>query len=72
MLYVAEMADDDVPAYGSVAPLKVGLLNDYPTRSGTDNDTGSGRHSRGDSGGSTGRQKVRLNDRGFNRRLRDA
>ena len=41
-------------------------------RSGTGNDTGSGRHSRGDSGGSTGRQKVRLNDRGFNRRLRDA
>src|SRR6185369_14783468 len=39
MLYVAKMADDDVRAYGSVAPLKVGLLNDYPTKTGTDNDT---------------------------------
>ena len=39
MLYVAGMADDDVRAYGSVAPLKVGLLNDYPTRADTDNDT---------------------------------
>lgn len=38
-MYVALMADDDVRAYGSVAPLKVGLLNDYPTRAGTDNDT---------------------------------
>ena len=33
------MADDDVRAYGSVAPLKVGLLNDYPTRTRTENDT---------------------------------
>lgn len=33
------MADDEVRAYGSVAPLKVGLLNDYPTRGDTDNDT---------------------------------
>ena len=33
------MGDDDVRAYGSVAPLKVGLLNDYPTRAKTDNDT---------------------------------
>ena len=33
------MADDEVRAFGSVAPLKVGLLNDYPTRAGTDNDT---------------------------------
>ena len=33
------MADDDVRAYGSVAPLKVGLLNDYPTRTGADDDT---------------------------------
>ncbi|OBA86642.1 hypothetical protein A5662_26905 [Mycobacteriaceae bacterium 1482268.1] len=33
------MADDGMRAYGSVAPLKVGLLNDYPTRTGTDNDT---------------------------------
>ncbi|KKW66161.1 ABC transporter substrate-binding protein [Mycolicibacterium elephantis] len=33
------MADEGVRAYGSVAPLKVGLLNDYPTRSGTDDDT---------------------------------
>ena len=41
-------------------------------RSGTGNDTGSGRHARGESGGTTGRQMVRLNDRGFNRRLRDA
>lgn len=39
MLYVARMADDDVRAYGSVAPLKVGLLNDYPTKGDTDNDT---------------------------------
>ena len=39
MLYVAVMADDEVRAYGPVAPLKVGLLNDYPTRAGTDNDT---------------------------------
>jgi branched-chain amino acid transport system substrate-binding protein len=33
------MAGDGAPAYGSVAPLKVGLLNDYPTRTGSDNDT---------------------------------
>src|SRR5690349_24099854 len=33
------MADDEVRAYGSVAPLKVGLLNDYPTQAKTDNDT---------------------------------
>jgi ABC-type branched-subunit amino acid transport system substrate-binding protein len=33
------MADEEVRAYGSVAPLKVGLLNDYPTRAGVDNDT---------------------------------
>ncbi|MGE2734193.1 ABC transporter substrate-binding protein [Mycolicibacterium vaccae] len=33
------MADDEVRAYGSVAPLKVGLLNDYPTMGSTDNDT---------------------------------
>ncbi|MDG4669416.1 ABC transporter substrate-binding protein [Mycobacterium sp. 236(2023)] len=33
------MADEEVIAYGSVAPLKVGLLNDYPTRGDTDNDT---------------------------------
>jgi hypothetical protein len=33
------MADDGVRAYGSVAPLKVGFLNDYPTQAGTDNDT---------------------------------
>ncbi|MCV7369374.1 hypothetical protein CRI77_13365 [Mycolicibacterium duvalii] len=33
------MADDEVRAYGSVAPLKVGLLNDYPTMGDTDNDT---------------------------------
>ncbi|MGE2721234.1 ABC transporter substrate-binding protein [Mycolicibacterium celeriflavum] len=33
------MADEAVRAYGSVAPLKVGLLNDYPTRSGTEDDT---------------------------------
>lgn len=39
MLYVARMADDDVRAYGLVAPLKVGLLNDYPTRAGVENDT---------------------------------
>lgn len=39
MLYVAKMADDEVRAYGSVAPLKVGLLNDYPTMGDTDNDT---------------------------------
>ena len=39
ILYVAGMADDEVRAYGSVAPLKVGLLNDYPTKGGTDNDT---------------------------------
>lgn len=37
MLYVAPMAD--VRAYGSVAPLKVGLLNDYPTKGDTDTDT---------------------------------
>jgi ABC-type branched-subunit amino acid transport system substrate-binding protein len=39
MLYVAGMADEEVRAYGSVAPLKVGLLNDYPTLAKTDNDT---------------------------------
>lgn len=33
------MADDGVRAYGSVAPLKVGLLNDYPTSGDTDNNT---------------------------------
>lgn len=33
------MADDEVRAYGSVAPLKVGLLNDYPTQDKTDNDS---------------------------------
>ncbi|BBX03776.1 hypothetical protein BST36_03065 [Mycolicibacterium moriokaense] len=33
------MADDEVRAYGSVAPLKVGLLNDYPTSGDTDSDT---------------------------------
>ncbi|UXA20052.1 ABC transporter substrate-binding protein [Mycobacterium sp. SMC-4] len=33
------MADNEVRAYGSVAPLKVGLLNDYPTQGTTDNDT---------------------------------
>jgi branched-chain amino acid transport system substrate-binding protein len=39
VLYVAGMADEGVRAFGTVAPLKVGLLNDYPTRAGTDNDT---------------------------------
>lgn len=34
-----DMADEGVRAYGSVAPLKVGLLNDYPTRSSTEDDT---------------------------------
>lgn len=38
-MYVAGMADSEVRAYGSVAPLKVGLLNDYPTMGDTDNDT---------------------------------
>lgn len=38
-MYVARMADDEVRAYGSVAPLKVGLLNDYPTSGNTDSDT---------------------------------
>ena len=33
------MAHDEVRAYGSVAPLKVGLLNDYPTTGDTDNDS---------------------------------
>ena len=33
------MADDEVRAYGSVAPLKVGLLNDYPTTGDVDSDT---------------------------------
>lgn len=33
------MADDGVRAYGSVAPLKVGLLNDYPTSGESDNNT---------------------------------
>ncbi len=33
------MAEAEVRAYGSVAPLKVGLLNDYPTRADVDNDT---------------------------------
>src|SRR5262245_2012480 len=33
------MSDDEALAYGSVAPLKVGLLNDYPTKARTDNDT---------------------------------
>lgn len=39
VLYVALMADEAVRGYGSVAPLKVGLLNDYPTQTSTDNDT---------------------------------
>lgn len=39
MLYVANMADAEERAYGSVIPLKVGLLNDYPTRGDTDDDT---------------------------------
>jgi len=39
MLYVAGMADGTLRAYGSVAPLKVGFLNDYPTQAKTDNDT---------------------------------
>lgn len=34
-----DVADEAVRAYGSVAPLKVGLLNDYPTSSGTEDDT---------------------------------
>jgi branched-chain amino acid transport system substrate-binding protein len=38
-MYVAVVADDEIRAFGSVAPLKVGLLNDYPTRAGTANDT---------------------------------
>ena len=33
------VADEGVRAFGSVAPLKVGLLNDYPTRSSTEDDT---------------------------------
>jgi branched-chain amino acid transport system substrate-binding protein len=33
------MPDDQKRGFGSVAPLKVGLLNDYPTRASTDNDT---------------------------------
>ncbi|MGV0643738.1 ABC transporter substrate-binding protein [Mycolicibacterium sp. XJ2546] len=33
------MTDRGVRAYGSVAPLKIGLLNDYPTRSGAEDDT---------------------------------
>lgn len=33
------MPDEQTRAYGSVAPMKVGLLNDYPVRSETDNDT---------------------------------
>src|ERR1700761_3742562 len=39
VMYVAGMADDEVRAFGSVAPLKVGLLNDYPTKTDTDSDT---------------------------------
>lgn len=39
MMYVAVMADDEIRAYGSVTPLKVGLLNDYPTQGRTDSDT---------------------------------
>jgi hypothetical protein len=38
---------------------------------GGNGDAGSGRHARGDSGNTSGRQMVRLNERGFNR-LRDA
>lgn len=38
-MYVAGMADEKDRAYGAVAPLKVGLLNDYPTKGDTDNDT---------------------------------
>lgn len=38
-MYVAVMADDEVRAYGSVAPLKIGLLNDYPTQGDADSDT---------------------------------
>jgi len=34
------MTSDGAQAFGSVAPLKVGLLNDYPTRSDVDDDTG--------------------------------
>lgn len=39
ILYVGDMADQGVRAYGTVAPLKVGLLNDYPTRADADDDT---------------------------------
>ncbi|MGV0714230.1 ABC transporter substrate-binding protein [Mycolicibacterium sp. XJ662] len=38
------MADEEVRGYGSVAPLKVGLLNDYPTKGDTDNDTVAALH----------------------------
>jgi hypothetical protein len=38
---------------------------------GNSGDSGSGRHARGDAGNTSGRQSVRLNERGFNR-LRDA
>lgn len=38
-VYVAGMADDALRAYGSVTPLKVGLLNDYPTSGDSDNNT---------------------------------
>lgn len=33
------MAEGEERAFGSVAPLKVGLLNDYPTRAGTEDNT---------------------------------
>src|SRR5690242_2770378 len=39
VMYVAVMSDDGVRAYGSVAPVKVGLLNDYPTSGNPDSDT---------------------------------
>lgn len=39
ILYVAGMADKELRAYGTVAPLKVGLLNDYPTHADADDDT---------------------------------
>lgn len=38
-MYVARVADHEARGYGSIAPLKVGLLNDYPTMGDTDSDT---------------------------------
>jgi hypothetical protein len=53
--------------------LGTGAIGGASSRGGNTNSsrTASGRHARGEAGGTTGRQIIRLNERGFGR-LRDA